>query len=346
MSSLKSKRGQFYTINSEYILQNLFFDESIEDIIEPFAGQGDLIKWVLSKKNSIKIEAYDIEPKYENIIKRDTLQFPPSYKGKFILTNPPYLARNKSEDKSLFDMYNTNDLFKCFIHSFCNDEPCKGGILIIPASFFFSPRDIDYRCRDAFLSKYKILRINYFEEDVFPDTSTTVVAFSFIFSNESLLEQTIEWNRYPHNEKRNFKISKSTNWIVGGEIYALSPSVSGNKIRRYVENMQLKEGEYITSLTLCCLDSGKKDGMIHLDYKKGYIYNGKDTSRTYATICLLGKILTDEEQENLAFRFNAFLQAKRDELWSLFLPQFRESKEYARKRLPFDLAYTIILHLI
>jgi len=45
-------------------------------------------------------------------------------------------------------------------------------------------------------------------------------------------------------------------------------------------------------------------------------------------------------------RFNEYIEQKRSDTWSLFLPQFRESKEYARKRIPFELAYRIICHLI
>ena len=55
--------------------------------------------------------------------------------------------------------------------------------------------------------------------------------------------------------------------------------------------------------------------------------------------------LTEDEQINLCLKFNEFIEKKREETWSLFLPQFRESKEYARKRIPFELVYNIILHL-
>ena len=58
---------------------------------------------------------YDIEPKKDGIVKKDTLLNPPDYQGKFVITNPPYLARNKCADKTLFDKYQTNDLYKCFI---------------------------------------------------------------------------------------------------------------------------------------------------------------------------------------------------------------------------------------
>jgi len=66
-------------------------------------------------KNKIQIDCYDIEPKKEFIIKKDTIQEPPNYNNTFIITNPPYLARNKSKNKELFDKYDVNDLYKCFI---------------------------------------------------------------------------------------------------------------------------------------------------------------------------------------------------------------------------------------
>ena len=81
-------------------------------------------------------------------------------------------------------------------------------------------------------------------------------------------------------------------------------------------------------------------------YKDNYVYEGKDCSRTFATIIIVGKKLSKQEQIILCQRFNEFLDRKREETWSLFLPQYRESKEYARKRIPFELAYTIISFLL
>jgi hypothetical protein len=56
--------------------------------------------------------------------------------------------------------------------------------------------------------------------------------------------------------------------------------------------------------------------------------------------------LSEIEQIEVCREFNEYLEDKRKKTWSLFLPQFRESKEYARKRIPFELAYRILLHLI
>ena len=345
MSIEKKNKGQFYTINSSYILDGLALPPNGVEIIEPFAGKGDLIDWLRLTYDGY-IEAYDIEPKKEYIHMRDTLLDPPVYKDKWILTNPPYLARNKCETKTVFDKYNTNDLYKCFITSLTQQEDCKGGIFIIPVGFFLSPRDVDVRCRNDFLSKYRITRVKYFEEDVFPDTTTTVVAFSFERSDVQMDEQTIEWTLLPSGQKQNFTLSKKNDWIIGGEIYNLPVANPSIHIRRYVEGQTLKPNEKITELTLTALDSGKEAGRICLEYKKGYLYKAKDSSRSYATLCIQGFELSEEQQTNISAHFNRIVEEKRKETWSLFLPQFRESKEYARKRIPFELAYKIVLHII
>jgi hypothetical protein len=344
----KKMKGQFYTVNSAYILDGLPMPpKTAKRVIEPFAGKGDLLEWLSKNGNTLPLELYDIDPKKDGVIQRDTLMDPPNYKDSWIITNPPYLARNKCSKKELFNKYDTNDLYKCFINSLTNQkEKCCGGIIIIPAGFFLSPRDLDVRCRNNFMSIYKLLKVKYFEETVFPDTTTTVVAFAFESSPVILTEQSVEWISLPSGDKRVFKMTKENNWIIGGDIYNLSVPVGPIKIKRYVEGHTLKDGEQITSMTLSALDSGTKNGRINLEFKEGHIYLAKECSRTYATLCIQGKNLSSEEQKKICLEFNSFLEKKRTETWSLFLPQFRESKEYARKRIPFELAYTIVLHLI
>ncbi len=65
MPSAKQKLGQFYTTNYEYILQNLKVPRKIKNIIEPFAGNGDLLKFLGDKEYNI--ECYDIDPKKDFI---------------------------------------------------------------------------------------------------------------------------------------------------------------------------------------------------------------------------------------------------------------------------------------
>jgi hypothetical protein len=342
----KKTRGQFYTTNSSYILEGFAPPPTnIRCIAEPFAGKGDLIDWVRTSGCQAPIEAFDIEPKRADIQKRDTLTNPPDYHNAWIITNPPYLARNKSESKDIYDLYDTNDLYKCFIASVCRQEACKGGILIIPAGFFFSARDIDVKCRNDFMTRYKITKVKYFEESVFDDTSTTIVAFSFEKATAPMTEQTVEWVMLPSNVHKSFHMAASNDWIIGGDIYAL-PIPNGISVRRHVEGQTLREGEQQTHITLNALDSGTQTGRIGLTYTKDYVYPAKECSRTYATFRIVGKTLGEAEQIQICQTFNTFLEEKRKDTWSLFLPQFRESKEYARKRIPFELAYRIFLHII
>lgn len=345
----KSLKGQFYTTNCDYILDGFDIPNDIKIvepsdgrqrqkplvIVEPFAGKGDLIKWI----NRKDIKAYDIEPKYKNVIKRDTLLNPPNYKDKFVITNPPYLARNKCKDKTIFDIYKTNDLYKCFILSIC-ENVCLGGIIIIPVGFFLSPRNLDVECRNKFLQQYKILKIKYFEEQVFNDTSTTIVVVSFELSDVKLKKQTIEWIKMPQNKSKTFTIYKKYDWIIGGEIYNLNGNI---KISRYIHEKEYNG--YLTHITLTALDSGTQNGRIKLVFDKNNIYEGKESSRSYATLITSVK-LSNKQQIKLVEKFNDYIEEKRKETWSLFLPQYRESKEYARKRIPFELAYNIVSYLL
>lgn len=291
------------------------------------------------------MEAYDIEPKREGIVLRDTLKSPPDYTDSWILTNPPYLARNKCTNKEIFDLYEMNDLYKCFIMSLVRQNNYRGGIMIIPAGFFFSPRDIDVRCRGEFMRRNRITGVRYFEETVFADTSTTVVAIAFERSLTDMDAQDVPWIMMPSGEHRVFNMSATDSWIVGGDLYRLKGG-DGVRIRRHVEGQALKAGEQQTFMTLNALDSGTQDGRISLSYKAGYVYPAKDCSRTYATLRIVGRALSEAQQQELCGMFNTFLEEKRTETWSLFLPQFRESKEYARKRIPFELAYSILEWLI
>ena len=98
---------------------------------------------------------YDIEKK-ENSIVQDTLKNPPNYKNKWVITNPPYLAKNKAKDKSIFIQYDTDDLYKASLLSVLEAE---GGILIIPTNFLTDERT--GAVRTQFLNQFEIRYLNY-----------------------------------------------------------------------------------------------------------------------------------------------------------------------------------------
>ena len=338
----KQKLGQFYTTNYDYILQNLYIPENITKIIEPFAGNGDLLNFIKNKDN-YKIECYDIEPKKDYIIKKNTILDPPDINNSFILTNPPYLARNKSTDKELFDKYKTNDLYKCFIEILIINE-CLGGILIVPLNFICSIRKNDIDLRKKFISKYNIITLNIFEEQVFEDTSYTICSFQFEKKEQ---EKEIKVHIYPSNINFNIKLNKNNNYTIGGDIYNLEQNEK-YKIDRATKLYDNKDN--FTNILVKCIDDtiNNKIGLKIIDDKirDKYIDNTpKLSARSYAILVIKPKI-TITQQEKLVELFNNFLNEKRENCNSLFLSNYRESKDIARKRISFTLVYEICNYLL
>ena len=218
--------------------------------------------------------------------------------------------------------------------------------MIIPVGFFSSSRDVDIKCRSWFLERYRVIRVNYFEESVFDDTTTTVVSFVFLKNKnkELITSQKIEWVRYPIKEKKIFDFNKNNKWMIGGDYYVL-PTHPNISFSRYVIDVPIPNDRQLTYLTLIALDSGTRDGRIKILYDKNFKYDAKESSRAYATLIINGKLLTDEQQKLLASKFNDMIEKARTETWSLFLSNYRESKEYARKRISFELAYRLLSYL-
>jgi hypothetical protein len=346
--SKKSKLGQFFTTNFKYILQNLNIPQEIHHIIEPFAGNGDLLNFI-ENKDKYTIECYDIEPKKDFIIQRDTLLNPLNYNNKFIITNPPYLARNKSQDKFIFDKYKTNDLYKCFIQSIINNN-CNSGILIIPLNFFSSIRKSDIDLRRHFFKIYDIITLNIFEEKVFEDTSYSICSFQFILklNCNNITNICI----YPSKKYLTINLSNN-NYIIGGEIYMLKQN-NNYIIERATFNN--KTNEYLTNIAVKCIDDNINNQiclfLVDDNEKSKYIDNSPNlTARSYAILIITpnnSKVnkLTILDQQILVEKFNNFLNAYRDKYNSLFLTNYRESNSIARKRISFKLVYDMCNFLL
>ena len=334
MKSNKQELGQFYTTNQEYILQGMKIPDNIKTIIEPFTGNGDLLTFI--EKEKYIIECYDIEPKKKYIIKKDTIKNPPNYKDKYLITNPPYLARNKSKNKTLFDIYDVNDLYKCVIKEILTNV-CIGGILIIPLNFWSSIRLADIELRKSFLEVYDIILLNIFEEQVFDDTTYTICSFQFELKKTNL--NKLDIMIYPAKIKIETELNKTNNFMIGGDIYNL-PLKNTYKITRLTKKNKDKES---TNILVKCIDDNMNNqiGLSFVDDKDVYIDNTPNqTARTYATLIIEPKIEKDK-QKQLIHKFNSYLTKHRIKYNSLFLTNYRESKDIARKRISFDLVYSI-----
>jgi len=287
-----------------------------------------------------KLECYDIEPLNKYIKKRNTLENPPNYNNKFIITNPPYLARNKTRNKILFNKYKVNDLYKCFIKEITTNI-ALGGIIIIPLNFWSSIRISDIKLRKLFLKVYNIIRLNIFEERVFNDTSYTVCSFQFEIKKKK--QHHINTFIFPSKIKLKLKINKTNNYIIGGEIYKLPQSKY--KITRITSKNKDKKN---TNILLKCIDNNKSK-QISLSYvsdDKIYIDETPHlSSRTYATL-VIEPIISTNMQKKIVKEFNKYLSEKRKKYNSLFLTNYRESKDISRKRISFKLAYSIVSFIL
>ncbi len=128
---MKKQLGQFFTTNSDYILQG--FEEFVKDreVSDPFAGNQDLMEW--SKNHGAKkVIGFDVDEEYiddKKVFLNDSINNQKKYK--FVCTNPPYLHKNKA-DKKTKEMFFSNkhsvfeDLYQVSISSILN---CEEGIL-------------------------------------------------------------------------------------------------------------------------------------------------------------------------------------------------------------------------
>ena len=337
----KKKLGQFFTTNQDYILSNMTIPDYVLHIIEPFAGEGHLLEFIL-EKDKYNIECYDIEPKKDYIVQRDTIKFPPPYINKFIITNPPYLARNKCIDKKMFDMYFVNDLYKCFLKNLVSNY-CIGGIVIVPLNFWSSIRKNDILLRKTFLEKYRIVILNIFEENVFNDTSYTVCSFQFEKIQEPQVNELFI-TVYPSKTKIYAVLNETNNFLIGGDIYHLRRKGEFKITRLTSKNVNQKNSNILVK----CIDDNlnSKIGLSIVSDEDVYIdMTPNQTARTYATLIIEPQIEI-EMQITLVNKFNTYIEEHREKYHSLFLSNYRESKDLARKRISFELIYGVVEHIL
>lgn len=312
-------KTQHFTTQYEKILKNINFHP--EEAIDPFAGNCDLknyspeTKWVF----------YDLEPKNNFTIKNNSLLNPPDYTDKTVITNPPYLAKNKTKDfDEVFKKYNTDDLYKASMLSIIG---CKNGILIIPINFFTD--EYTENIRKQFLSQYKISYVNTFNYPVFDETTYNICSFYF---EKGKTDDVVFYN-IDDNSTLNTVLKEEFGYRLGGDFYN-----SFKNIKPIFTRARKEIDKYMTNIFLTALD--KRNSSINLSYNENHFF-GKETDRIYATL-VCEKELSEEEQKNLIERFNNYLNKKRREYNNLILTNYRD---FNRKRIGFEDVYKILTQL-
>jgi hypothetical protein len=218
-----------------------------------------------------------------------------------------------------------------------------GGILIIPLNFWSSIRKNDIILRKEFLKRFDILHLNIFEQQVFSDTTYTVCSFQFQLKIDSIMKE-INISIYPCGKEIKTILSEHNNFMIGGHIYNLK--INGNyTINRITKN---NKNDANTNILVKCIDDNEdnKIGLSIVDNKDVYVDNTPNLSaRTYASL-IINPVLNAGEQKKLVDKFNTYLNGEREKYHSLFLTNYRESKDIARKRISFDLVYKICQYLL
>lgn len=368
MNIVAKKRalGQFFTTNSDYILQGLEEFVKNKEIIDPFAGNQDLLKWA-KNNNCKKTIGFDYDKNYidgKNVLLNDSINFPKNYK--FICTNPPYLHKNKAtkeiKEKFFFGKNsNFEDLYQVSILSILN---CDEGILIVPLNFLCAENS--NKIRKLFFEKFEIIKLNIFSEQVFDDTTYNVVSFYFRKKRQSSEKNNIDATIYPENKKTRLTLEKLYDWQFGGDfIYNIKNTKNELGIFRLTEDY-LKSGEYEVEIALQnikdkrilkisddikklleknilflrAIDSknGKKIQLEDIRKYKIAGLAGKNTSRNMAHLIFKKEISVDKQIE-LMYKFNSELSANRNKYMSFFLTNFRDNN---RKRISFETAYKFL----
>ena len=315
------ERTKHYTTKAQEICANLIkYIPKEAQLIEPYVGDGDLLPLF----PDASWEKYDIEKKVE-AVQQDTLLIPPNFKNKWVITNPPYLAKNKAKDKNIFNKYGTDDLYKASLLSMLD---CEGGILIIPTNFLTDEKTDDVRKK--FLDIFEILEINIFTEPVFITTTYSVCSFAFK-RKENVSSQTFPVNIQPQNVSVNITIDPNYGYRIAGEFYNSLSNVK-NIFGRLVGKTS---NNYISNIKLYAIDT--RSERIRVEYNENH-YEGKDTDRTYATFTC-EKELTKEQELKLIEEFNKQLENFRNKYFDLSMTNYRD---YNRKRIGFTFAYELM----
>lgn len=307
----KQKNGQFFTKNANELLARYSHLVAGKVVIDPFAGDCDLLDFAVSH-GAKSIVAYDLEPTKENIIKQDTLLNPPEFRGKFLLTNPPYLCSNKNKDKRVYEKYGYNDLYKCHIASFIGqvDE----GVLILPSNFLSESRA---KIRDTFFKSYTITTCDYYYYQVFPSATTGIVVFHFVRDTSAV--KRFECNVHYSNTnivKCEVELEEKYDWLFGKDFFDYIDVEQTLDIDKYTGNIN---GKYLTNIVIGLLDKGK--------WTQGLTYNtgspvvcGEKSFTTYQVVS--SEPIDIEKQKTIVEVFNTKLRGFRDKYHGMFLSNF------------------------
>jgi hypothetical protein len=309
----KQKNGQYFTTNASDLLVGFEYVVGGRTVTEPFAGGGDLTRWCLDN-GATCVDEYDIEP-LDGVTYNDSLMNP-ILTNEVVVTNPPYLSKNKNKDKRIYDIWKQNDYYKCHLAAIVANK-VERGIVILPSNFL---SESSSSVRDLFFSRYRMNKVKYYRKQVFEDATTGVVVFDFetwvpestmTCSYEIHYDDVVAYESYTHTERNG--------WLVGDEFFDMIRADINFKITILREGMVPN-----SNIIIGLLDKGKYALGAH--YNDGEpIYCSPKAFTTYQ--CVLSQDLTEEQQKLVVSEFNTLLDSMRYKYHSMFLSNYMGSKQ-------------------
>lgn len=314
------KLGQFYTTNVSDLLSGYEHLVSGKHLVDMFAGEGHLLEWVM-KNGAKSTEGYDIEPKTFSWEQRDSIMNPPQVDG-FLISNPPFLSKNKNKNKIPYEKWKMNDLYKCHLAALKRSGVTEG-ILILPSNFMSESSPI---ARNVFFQDYSIGKLKYFYYPVFPGVTTGIVVFDFFIGGGSKVSFDAEIY-YPDKViKEHLTLKKEYDYLWGGQFFDLIRDDKPIKITKHDES---KNGSPNTNIIISLLTRGA--------YPLGAHYNegppipcGKKAFTTYQVS--VGIDLTEKQQRNIVAKYNIVLSFYMLGFHGLFMANYMGADQKIKSR--------------
>lgn len=308
--SHKQELGQYFTTNSGYILSG--FEDVVQDkvVIDPFAGGKDLLKWG-EINGSVGSVGYDLEPQSDDIIQKDSIANPPSYAGMVLVSNPPFLSKNKFKgDKSVFEQWKQNDLYKCHLASLAKD--CDEALIILPSNFLC---ESSAKARSKLFETHHIVKVKYWNTPVFEDATTGITVIHVKRGKKPY--QKFEIYHGTDNFTFEAVLESCYSYLHGKDFFDVINKASGAlKVVKTDKGMPKPN----TNIVVGLLDKGKWGS--GLSYNEGEpIYCSPKSFTTYQ-LTLPDVELSEAQQRQIVYHFNDVLRQNRNKYHDMFLSNY------------------------
>jgi len=317
----KVGRGAFNTKGSSWhnsVVQKFIQMTQVSTAVDPFAGQGDLLK-LCKSEHGMATSGLDIQVDLGWPV-NDSLKSIPKNHDSICITNPPYLANYSAKRKTMWEMVGDyfretgrSDLYEIALDRCL--ESFDYIVAIIPETFLHSSYP-KHRC--AYIC---ILEENPFEDTTFPVCVTCWVPEknqdSLIFLNDN------EVMRYSEMVLMKGNVSRSKKVVFN--------EPNGNVGLRAVDGTKAED-------RICFLPATE------FDYPRSSI---KISSRLM-TYLEIPELKTDKEVAEFCTRANAILESYREQSQDILLSGFKGNNKQGkrRKRLDYRLARKIVIEAL